>query len=88
MIQVTDKTFNRLTWGTLDAMDLDSLITGMEIVGAEPTDYPATDGLTIYLRSKSGELYALDTGYDPYMTEQPDPPVYIHWAKIPEEESS
>lgn len=84
MIPVTDETFNKLEWETLDGMTVDALIAGAEIVGAEPTDYPTTDGLTIYMKTKSGELCALSVGYDPYTEEELEIPLSIELAKIPE----
>lgn len=45
--------------------DLDSLVNGCVIVGAEPIDYPLTDGAIIYLKEKSGAVLALELGAGP-----------------------
>jgi len=65
MIPFTDNTFNALSWKPVDGMELDSLIQGLTVVGAEPTDYPLTDAITLYLRDRSGAILALDIGTDP-----------------------
>ena len=64
MIPFTDNAFNALSWEPVDGMELDSLIQGLEVVGAEPTDYPLTDAITLYLRAKDGAILALDIGTD------------------------
>ena len=64
MIPFTDDTFNNLRWKTADGMELDSLLQGLTVVGAEPTDYPLTDAITLYFRAKSGAILALDIGTD------------------------
>lgn len=81
MIPLNDNEFNRLSWEQVDGLAVDSLITGLEVVGAEPTDYPVTDGLTIYLKDAQGNITALDIGADIY-TEDPDEnPFYIAIAR-------
>lgn len=64
MIPFTDETFNNLRWKPVDGMELDSLIQGLTVVGAEPTDYPQTDAITLYLRAEDGSIVALDIGTD------------------------
>lgn len=85
MIPLTDNEFNRLSWEQVDGLKVDSLITGLEVVGAEPTSYPVTDGLTIYLKDTKGNITALDIGADIYAdiyTEDPDEnPFYIAIAR-------
>jgi len=54
MIPLTDNVFNRLSWEPVDGMSLDKLIEGLTVIGAEPTDYPLTDAVTIYLRDREG----------------------------------
>lgn len=81
MIPLNDNEFNRLSWEQVDGLKVDSLITGLEVVGAEPTSYPVTDGLTIYLKDTEGNITALDIGADIY-TEDPDEnPFYIAIAR-------
>lgn len=65
MIPFTDQTFNSLRWKRVDGMELDSLLQGLEVVGAEPTDYPLTDAVTLYFKDRSGAILALDIGTDP-----------------------
>ena len=81
MIPLNDNEFNRLSWEQVDGLKVDSLITGLEVVGAETTSYPVTDGLTIYLKDTEGNITALDIGADIY-TEDPDEnPFYIAVAR-------
>lgn len=83
MIEITDETFNNLKWRLIDGRKLESKIAGLTIVGAEPTDYPLTDGITLYLKDKAGKLTALDIGAD-YITAKNDyNPFYMQIAKIP-----
>lgn len=61
---LTDEEFNKLKWTGIDGRKVAQIIAGMVVVGAEPVDYPETDGLVIYLRNKQGKLLVLDiTGY-------------------------
>ena len=39
MIPINDETFNNLDWQAVDGMQVDSLLQGLQIIGAEPTDY-------------------------------------------------
>ena len=55
-----DEAYNNLEYSPVDGEALDALIEGMEVIGAEPTDYPLTDGITIYLRASDGSIKALD----------------------------
>lgn len=45
-------------------MKINKLIEGAMVIGAEPTDYPCTDEVTIYLKKKSGKCFALRFGTD------------------------
>jgi hypothetical protein len=81
MIPITDTEFNRLSWEQVDGLTVDRLITGLEVVGAEPTDYPVTDGLTIYLKDKEGNITALDIGADIYTEDPAENPFYIAIAR-------
>jgi hypothetical protein len=64
MIPFTDKQFNNLKWKAIHVKKLDQTIQGMEVLGAEAVNYPLTDGITIYLKSKDGKTYALDISAD------------------------
>lgn len=80
MIPLSDNKFDRLSWEQVDGQKVDSLITGLEVVGAEPVDYPVTDGLIIYLKDTEGNITALDIGNT--YTEDPDEnPFYIAIAR-------
>ena len=48
MIPIDDITFNNLEWNQVDGSQLDSLLEGSLIIGAEPTDYPLSGVLFIY----------------------------------------
>ncbi len=81
MIPLADNEFNRLGWEQVDGLKVDSLITGLEVVGAEPTSYPVTDGLTIYLKDTEGNITALDIGADIYTEDPAENPFYIAIAR-------
>ena len=49
-----------LAYEKINAGRLNGLLSGCQIVGAEPVDYPATDGITLYLEGKDGKRYILD----------------------------
>lgn len=83
MIPVNDETFNNLKWKHIDGLELDKTIEGLTVIGSEPTDYPLTDGITIYLKKPNGAMIALDIGADFYTAESDDNPFYTHIADIP-----
>lgn len=83
MIPIEDSVFNNLKWKPVDGQKLDSIITGLTIVGSEPTDYPLTDGITLYLKNGAGELLALDIGADIYSVEKEENPCYMALSHIP-----
>ena len=60
MALITDETFNTLVWHPIDPKIIGGVIAGSEVLGAEPVDYPVTDGLVIYLRYRRGGRIALD----------------------------
>ena len=60
MAIITDKTFNTLVWHPIDPKIIGGVIAGLEVLGAEPVDYPLTDGIVIYLKDKRGGKLALD----------------------------
>lgn len=77
---ITDEVFDSLSWENVDGRQLDGLITGWTVFGAEPIDYPITNGAIIYLRDASGNLAALELGQEPG-----GDMFYISYAKIPSE---
>ncbi len=65
-MQLTDDKFNSLEWEQIDAAEnkLDAVLKDCRILGAEPINYPVTDGIIIYMESKSGDRLALEIGND------------------------
>ncbi len=63
--------FDTLEWEPIGAKALVRAIEGGTITGAEPIDYPLTDGLIIYLTDRSGRQLALDIGADPMSEDEP-----------------
>lgn len=56
-----------LPWLALENQTRDGLtylLNGLTITGAEPIDYPLTDGMILYLQTPDGQRYALDTGLE------------------------
>lgn len=66
------KTFDALYWKRVDGAQLDSLLTGLECIGAEPVDYPATDGALLYFRKKDGGTLALLLEHDFLRRDDPE----------------
>lgn len=83
MIPIRDEAFNSLEWKPVDGLELEKLIEGMTVIGSEPTDYPLTDGITLYLRAASGRLIALDIGAELYTVGEDENPFYVRIADIP-----
>ena len=81
MIPLTDNVFNSLSWEPVDGMSIDKAIEGLTVIGAEPTDYPLTDALTIYFRDRDGAILALDIGADIFNSEPEGNPFYINMAR-------
>lgn len=52
--------FDNLEWENIDGMELDKMIEGLTVIGAEPVDYPATDGVIIYLQGKNKHIIAIE----------------------------
>lgn len=63
-ILLPDNIFDFLRWGTVDGMEVGTLIQGATVIGAEPIDYPLTDGVLLYLRDERGHTLVLDIGTD------------------------
>ncbi len=83
MIPIRDDVFINLKWESVDGLDLDKIIEGLTVVGSEPTNYPDTDGVTIYLKKPSGDLLALDIGVEYFSTDEGENPFYTQLARIP-----
>ena len=81
MIPITDRVFNNLSWEPVDGMSLDKLLEGLTVIVAEPTDYPLTDAVTLYLKDREGDILALDIGADIFNTEPEENPFYINMAR-------
>ena len=82
MIPVNDEVFNSLCWEAVDGLELDGVISGLTVIGAEPIDYPLTDGITLYAKDSTGKLLVFDIGVDPCSEE---PSFYVRKATIKEE---
>lgn len=81
MIPLTDRVFNNLSWEPVDGINLDKLLEGLTVIGAEPTDYPLTDAVILYLRNREGDILALDIGVDIFNTDPKGNPFYISMAR-------
>lgn len=77
-----ESVYDSLAWETLDGRELGLLLQGLVILGAEPIDYPCTDGVVIYLEDRAGEVFVMETGADPFCLEEANP-FYMRWARIP-----
>lgn len=70
-VMVPDVAIERLDFQLLDSAKVDDLLTGCKITGAEPVDYPVTDGFLLYLIDKTGRrfvlsIYRADDDYQEY----------------------
>lgn len=54
-----------LSFTDLDGETLDGLLRGSMITGAEPIDYPVTDGVILYLKTADGRDAVLIVEQDP-----------------------
>ena len=75
---IDDKMFDALEWEEVDGMKLNELVAGQILTGTEPVDYPATDGVLLYLQDSTGAQTVIEIGQDPY-----EGFFYIHRAKVP-----
>jgi len=83
MIPINDETFNNLDWQAVDGMQVDSLLQGLQIIWAEPTDYPLTDSVIIYARNNdTGEIKVIDIGMDLITDEETEDSFYIRIATV------
>ena len=63
MIPIED--ISGLDFVELDGMKLDGLLSRARITGAEPIDYPATDGAILYIQDPQKRRAALVIEADP-----------------------
>ena len=83
MIPIDDNTYNNLIWEDVDGQNLDSLLQGLQIIGAEPIDYPLTDGVVIYAKdTRTDKLIIIDIGVDPFSPDESANPFYIKIATV------
>lgn len=80
---IKEDAFNALEWRDIDGEKIDDALTGATVIGAEPVDYPQTDGLIIYLRGRSGAAFALEAGADTVFMEDGENPFYTRLAVVP-----
>lgn len=66
MIPITEEQENKLKWTDFDIDNIDSILTGLTIVGAETVGYPhyELEGVVLYAKDKQGKLFVLDIGID------------------------
>ena len=76
-LEQIDKALDRAEWKEIDGKELEEILRGQTIAGAEPIDYPLTDGAILYLTGKDGKLSALEIGVDIY---NDDSQIYIKYA--------
>lgn len=81
MIPLKDDVFNNLEWKPVDGMRVDKLLERLTVIGAEPTDYPLTDAVTIYFKDREGAVMALDIGADIFNSDPEENPFYINVAR-------
>lgn len=83
MIPIDDNTYNNLIWEDVDGQSLDSLLQDLQIMGAEPIDYPLTDGVVIYAKdTRTDKLIIIDIGVDPFSPDESANPFYIKIAIV------
>ena len=82
MFPIEDELLNNLEWEDVDGERVDNLFTGCEVLGAEPTNYPETDAITLYLKDPEGRVTALEMGAYIFTLEPLDNPFYIKKAII------
>jgi len=80
---IEESAFNALEWRAIDGEKIDEALTGATVIGAEPVDYPETDGLIIYLRGRSGAAFALEAGAEYDFAEEGENPFYTRLAVVP-----
>ncbi len=67
VVRIIDEEYDDLTYKDLDPEELDDLIRGSVVLGSETIDYPATDGMILYLKRPAGDVVsvAFDADADP-----------------------
>lgn len=71
-IEGTEEIFDKLYRKRLDGLQLDELITGCEILGAEPVGYPLTNGVILYLKKPDGCKLVLNLDHYPEGYREPN----------------
>lgn len=79
---IDDNTYNALQWENVEAKKLDEIVPGFSLTGAEPIDYPITDGVILYGKDVTGNIIALDIGTDPLSISDDTNPFYIKLGRI------
>lgn len=69
--------FDNAHFTEIDGEQVKELITGFTVCGAEPIDYPETDGLLLYLKG-TDKYICVDIGQDPFS----DAGFYIQYAEM------
>lgn len=83
MIPIDDNTYNNLIWEDVDGRSLDSLLQDLQIMGAEPIDYPLTDGVVIYAKdTRTDKLIIIDIGVDLFPPDESANPFYIKISTV------
>lgn len=63
---IPDAVFDRLDWSTVAAEDLNDILTGQTVLGAEMVGLPnAPDGVLLYFGRPDGVIIAVDFDGDP-----------------------
>lgn len=83
MIPINDEIFNNLDWKLVDGEQIDSILEGLQIIGAEPAGYPLTDSVIIYAtNNETGQFKVIDIGIDLMQADQTENPLYIGLATL------
>lgn len=82
MIPLTDSEFNNLKWENVEGPEIDRLISGLAVIGAEPIDSPLTDGAILYLKGAGDAITVLEIGADLDADPKKVNPFYIKAAGV------
>lgn len=83
---IPERDYTGLRYDGIDGADLDNLLSGMEITGAEPIDYPLTDGVVLYLRGKRGKM--IIEVFTPCTDSIAAAPILIEAAAVPPDDTT
>lgn len=68
---IPDAVFDRLDWETVEVEDINDILLGSTVLGAELIGLPnAPDGVLIFFRRPDGGIIAVDFDGNPYATEE------------------